>query len=120
MKPWHVHLFGAPISLGRCANVIASRDYTVRMTVWPETKGKGRIAIGDYCLICPGVRISSAAEVVIGEDRDAGPHALRRLCVAQAQAFTLVRIVLLDAREEMMSRQHQHVALLQPPVEHFA
>lgn len=68
MKPWHVHLFGAPITLGRCANVIASRDYTVRMTVWPETKGKGRIAIGDYCLICPGVRISSAAEVVIGDD----------------------------------------------------
>lgn len=68
MKPWHVHLFGAPIALGKYANVIASRDYTVRLTIWPQDKGLGRIKIGDYCLICPGVRISSAAEVSIGDD----------------------------------------------------
>ncbi len=67
MKPWHVHLFGSPITLGACANVIASHDYTIRMTVWPHEKGKGRISIGDYCLICPGVRVSAADEISIGD-----------------------------------------------------
>ncbi len=32
----------------------------------------------------------------------------------------LVRIVLLDAREEMVTRQHQHAPQLQPPIEFFA
>ncbi|MBW2557992.1 MAG: acyltransferase [Deltaproteobacteria bacterium] len=67
MKPWHVELFGENISLGNYANVIATSDKKVRLTVWSNFGEKGRIKIGDYCLICPGVRIGAATEIVIGD-----------------------------------------------------
>ncbi len=67
MKPWHVELFGGPVSLGDYSTLIATPDRKVRLTVWSDLRGKGRIAIGGYCLICPGVRISAATEITIGE-----------------------------------------------------
>ena len=68
MKPWHVELFGSPIIIGKHVNVIASPDKKVRLSVWPEKENQGLIHIGDYCLICPGVRIGSAASVEIGNN----------------------------------------------------
>jgi acetyltransferase-like isoleucine patch superfamily enzyme len=67
MQPWNVKIFGEPIELGNYATVIATSDSKIRLSVWPQSKDKGRIQIGDYCLICPGVRISSACEIVIGD-----------------------------------------------------
>jgi acetyltransferase-like isoleucine patch superfamily enzyme len=66
MKPWHVEIFGGPVSLGDCAAVIATSDRKIRLTVWSDLRGEGRIVIGDFCLLCPGVRISAATEIVIG------------------------------------------------------
>jgi acetyltransferase-like isoleucine patch superfamily enzyme len=66
MKPWHVELFGGPVRLGDYAHVIAAPDKKVRLTVWSNLDGQGRIDIGDYCLICPGVRISAGYEITIG------------------------------------------------------
>ena len=57
---------------------------------------------------------ADSAARFLGEDRNAGPHALRRLREAQAQAFMLVRIIVLDAREKMVSRPHAQAPLLQP------
>lgn len=68
LKPWHVEIFGEPIELGNYATVIATRDHKVRLSVWPRKKGEGHIRIGDYCLISPGVRISSASEIRIGDN----------------------------------------------------
>lgn len=68
LGPWHVQLFGGPISIGRYATIIATADRKVRLSVWPEQPGKGGIRIGDYTLICPGVRISSAEQVVIEDN----------------------------------------------------
>ena len=68
MRPWHVELFGAPIELGDCVNVVASSDKKVRLAIWSEQKGKGRIRIGNYCLICPGVRIGAAHEITVGDN----------------------------------------------------
>ena len=68
MRPWHVELFGGPIEIGRYATVIATSDKKVRLSVWPEAPGSGRITIGDYTLICPGVRISSARRIVIEDN----------------------------------------------------
>ena len=70
VRPWHVKVFGSPIELGDYANVVASADQKVRLGVWAEKekKEKGRIKIGDYCLICPGVRIGSAHGIVIGNN----------------------------------------------------
>ncbi|MDP2839143.1 MAG: acyltransferase [Syntrophales bacterium] len=67
MKPWHVEIFGGPVTLGSHATVIATPDRKVRLTVWSALGGEGRIKIGNCCLICPGVRISAATEIVIGE-----------------------------------------------------
>ncbi|MDD5099366.1 MAG: acyltransferase [Syntrophales bacterium] len=67
MKPWHVEIFGGPVSLGEYATVIATSDRKVRLTVWSAWDGKGKIGIGDCCLICPGVRISAATEIAIGQ-----------------------------------------------------
>ena len=66
MRPWYVELFGAPIVLGRFATVIACADARVRLCVWPQEEGQGLIRIGDYSLICPGVRISSACCITVG------------------------------------------------------
>jgi len=66
MRPWYVELFGEPIVLGRFATVIACADARVRLCVWPREDGEGAIRIGDYSLICPGVRISSAGGITVG------------------------------------------------------
>lgn len=68
MSPWHVEFFGSPIEIGAYATVIATSDKKVRLSVWPEKQGLGRISIGDYNLICPGVRISSASRIVIEDN----------------------------------------------------
>lgn len=67
MKPWHVEVFGGPVSLGNHATVIATPDRKVRITVWSDLQARGKIEIGDFSLICPGVRISAATEIVVGE-----------------------------------------------------
>jgi acetyltransferase-like isoleucine patch superfamily enzyme len=67
MKPWHVEIFGGPVSLGDFATVIATPDRKVRLTVWSDLQERGRIVIGDCCLISPGVRISAATEILIGD-----------------------------------------------------
>ncbi len=68
MRPWYVELFGAPISIGKFATVIATPDKRIRLSVWPDEEGKGKISIGNYCLICPGVRISSAVDITIADN----------------------------------------------------
>lgn len=67
MRPWNVEVFGAPITLGNFATVVASPDKRVRFSIWSEWDGCDGIRIGNYCLICPGVRISAAAGVRIGD-----------------------------------------------------
>jgi acetyltransferase-like isoleucine patch superfamily enzyme len=68
IRPWHVEIFGAPIELGDYVNVVASADKPVRLAIWPEQPGKGRIRVGKYCLISPGVRIGCAHEILIGDN----------------------------------------------------
>jgi acetyltransferase-like isoleucine patch superfamily enzyme len=68
LGPWHVQLFGGPIDIGQYATFIATADKKVRLSVWPETPGQGKIHIGDYVLVCPGVRISAAEEIVIEDN----------------------------------------------------
>ncbi len=67
-RPWHVEIFGAPIELGDYVNVVAASDKTVRLAIWSEKPGRGRIRIGKYCLICPGVRIGSAHGITVGDN----------------------------------------------------
>jgi len=68
LNPWNIEVFGSPITIGKHANIITTSDHKVRFTVWAKEKGKGKIQIGDCCLICPGVRISSADEITISDN----------------------------------------------------
>jgi acetyltransferase-like isoleucine patch superfamily enzyme len=67
MKPWHVEIFGWPVEIGNYVHILASSDKKVKLSVWSLTTEGGRIHIGNYCLISPGVRISAALEVTIGD-----------------------------------------------------
>lgn len=66
IKPWHVEVFGGPVVLGDHVNIIATADKKVRLSVWSDRPDRGAIRVGDCSLLCPGVRISSAAAVTIG------------------------------------------------------
>lgn len=68
VRPWYVTVFGSPIKLGAYSNVLGAGESQVRLSVWSDDEEKGGIAIGDYCLICPGVRISSAYNITIGDN----------------------------------------------------
>ena len=68
IKPWHVEVFGSPIIIGDYVSIIAASDNRVRLSVWTDKQVRGRIRIGDYCLLCPGVRISSASDINIGDN----------------------------------------------------
>ena len=68
IRPWNVEVFGAPIEVGDYVNVIASRDRKVRLTVWTDRENPTGIRIGSYCLLCPGVRLSSATEISVGDN----------------------------------------------------
>jgi len=65
LHPWNVEVFGPRISLGKYANLITTSERKIWFTVWSDSPDKGSIKIGDYCLICPGVRISAATGIVI-------------------------------------------------------
>ena len=45
---------------------MTSTDRLVCLTTWVHDDGAGRIDVGDYVLLCPGVRIDSAIHVEIG------------------------------------------------------
>jgi acetyltransferase-like isoleucine patch superfamily enzyme len=68
IKPWHVEIFGTPIEIGDYAMIVATSDKKIRLSVWSHAKDLGRIKIGSYCLISPGVRIGSASEIIIADD----------------------------------------------------
>jgi len=66
LKPWHVRLHGKHIRIGTQPHIIAAADRPVSLTTWSYEAHQGHIDIGDYVLICPGVRIDSAVSVTIG------------------------------------------------------
>ena len=63
-----MEVFGSPIVIGDYVSIIAAPDKRVRLSVWTDKQVKGQIRIGDYCLLCPGVRISSASDIHIGDN----------------------------------------------------
>jgi acetyltransferase-like isoleucine patch superfamily enzyme len=68
INPWYVEAFGSPIDIGDYVSIVAASDNRVRLSVWSDRQVSGQIRIGNYSLLCPGVRISSAAKVIIGEN----------------------------------------------------
>lgn len=66
MKPWHVHVSGPNIRLGKCSTVVGEAASPVKIGVWGNEPGEGKISIGDYAMISPGCRISACNEITIG------------------------------------------------------
>lgn len=66
--PWTIVVQGPGIELGRCVHIASARDQTVRLAVWPAGLGEGRIAVGDYTVINPGVRINATTGIEIGRN----------------------------------------------------
>ena len=66
MKPWYVSISGPRIRIGKCATIIGEPDGRVKIGVWGREPELGEIHIGDYVLLSPGVRISAADKIVIG------------------------------------------------------
>ncbi len=99
MRPWHVEIFGPRITIGDHATIIAASDGRVRLSVWSNRPDRGAISIGHSALICPGVRIHSAARVSVGNDcmfangvyvTDADWHGVYdRLSMGPADAVTI-------------------------------
>lgn len=68
LQPWSVSIFGGHITAGRNLHLLSSLAAPVQLCVWGGEDGKGEIHIGDHCLICPGVRLSSANSIRIGDN----------------------------------------------------
>jgi len=66
--PRSLVIFGRNIHVGRYAQIICASDNCVRFTSWPSKQADAEIIIGDYCLISPGVRISAAKSIRIGDN----------------------------------------------------
>jgi len=68
MKPWNLKIHGAGIRIGESPHIVTARDRRVTLTTWRFEEAQGRIDIGDYCLLCPGVRLDSACGIRIGSN----------------------------------------------------
>ncbi|NJN52422.1 MAG: acyltransferase [Gammaproteobacteria bacterium] len=68
MQPWYIRVHGSRIRLGEQVHIVAASDRHVRLCVWQYDDHQGAITVGDYALICPGVRIDSASHVTIGDN----------------------------------------------------
>ncbi len=66
MKPWNIDIYGPNIRLGQHIHVVTARDRRVSLSVWQQGDQCGAIDVGDFALICPGVRIDSASRVQVG------------------------------------------------------
>lgn len=75
VKPWHIEIFGAPVSIGNHVSLLGCSDKKTRLTVWSEKKDIKGITIGDHVLISPGVRISAANDISIGDSCMIASHA---------------------------------------------
>lgn len=68
VKPWHVEVFGSPVSIGENITLLAASDKKTRLTVWSNKEAPPGIKIGDHVLISPGVRISAAFSITISDN----------------------------------------------------
>lgn len=66
-KPWHIEVFGWPVSIGSHVTLLGCSDKKTRLTVWADTNAIDGIMIGDHVLISPDVRISAAKQITIAD-----------------------------------------------------
>ena len=67
MSPWYVSFSGPNIRIGQCVTIIGEPAARVKLGVWGREEHTGRIEVGDYVLMSPGIRISASDEIIIGD-----------------------------------------------------
>ena len=66
--PTKLVIFGSKIHLGNYVQIISAPDNYIRFTTWPSKSQSGEIHLGNFCLVSPGVRISAAQSIRIGDN----------------------------------------------------
>ncbi|HOQ11005.1 MAG: putative acetyltransferase [Spirochaetes bacterium ADurb.Bin218] len=65
---WNVVVYGPNIHLGKNCVIVGADGFRTTLTTVSYNGHQGSIKIGDNVLIMNGVRVSSASEIVIGDD----------------------------------------------------
>ena len=68
IAPRSVHVNGSGIYLGNDIHFYALKDKPIHLSVFPDIQPPGKIEIGDFCIINPGVRIIAANSIKIGKN----------------------------------------------------
>lgn len=68
LEPRSLSVFGRHIYAGDNLHIISSRSKPVSLSCWSSKQQQGAIRIGNNVLISPGVSISSAEGIVIGDN----------------------------------------------------
>ena len=68
LHPRYLKVFGHDIHAGAFLHVVTNKQQPVKLTTWRTKQYAGRIQIGDYCLLAPGVEITSAVGIHIGHN----------------------------------------------------
>ncbi|MCO1334083.1 acyltransferase [Microbulbifer sp. OS29] len=66
MDPGSVFVFGDNVRLGNYPHLISNSEKCIRFTTFGHRGGEAFISVGDFVLISPGVRISAAQSIEIG------------------------------------------------------
>lgn len=65
---WNVVLYGPNIHIGKNVTIAGANGSQTNLTTIKSGDREGSIKIGDNVLVMSGVRISSASEIIIGDD----------------------------------------------------
>ena len=87
-KPQYINLFGKNISIDNYPTLIGAKDANIQFTTWNIDKWDGKLDIGKYVLITPGVRIMAAEQITIGD-----------ACMFAHGITVYVRVETLDLRQ---------------------
>lgn len=68
VSPRHFEIFGSRITAGKHLHIICDKNKTVQICTWQSKQQDGSLTIGDHVLISPGVQISAAEEIYIGNN----------------------------------------------------
>ena len=68
LAPQSLAIHGPNISAGDFLHLISSTQKPVKLTTWGSKQQQGHISIGSYCLIAPGVEITAACNIKMGDN----------------------------------------------------
>jgi len=68
INPRYFYVHGPRITIGDRMHCMATRERPIQLTVHPDRDQRSRLSIGSYCILLPGVRITAATAIEIGDN----------------------------------------------------